>query len=124
VTIESRAVDDSGNLQTAVSSSTVTVALRSCPCSSWGPSTTPSEPDSGDSNSVTLGVKFRVDSNGFISGIRFYKATTNTGTHVGALWTSTGTLLASATFTNKSASGWQQVTFGSPVAITSNTTYV
>ena len=29
-----------------------------------------------------------------VTGIRFYKAATNTGTHVGSLWTSTGTLLA------------------------------
>ena len=31
---------------------------------------------------------------GTLTGIRFYKATTNTGTHVGSLWTSSGTLLA------------------------------
>ena len=37
---------------------------------------------------------------------------------------STGTLLASATFTNETASGWQTVNFASPVAITANTTYV
>ena len=35
-----------------------------------------------------------------------------------------GTLLASATFTNETASGWQQVTFSSPVAISASTTYV
>ena len=35
-----------------------------------------------------------------------------------------GTLLASATFTNESASGWQQVNFSNPVPITAGTTYV
>ena len=35
-----------------------------------------------------------------------------------------GTALATATFTGESASGWQQVNFSSPVAITANTTYV
>jgi hypothetical protein len=69
-------------------------------------------------------VKFRADTPGWISGIRFYKGSTNTGTHTGHLWTSTGTLLASATFTNETASGWQQVTFPTPVAISANTTYV
>jgi hypothetical protein len=59
-----------------------------------------------------------------IRGIRFYKASTNTGTHVGNLWTSTGTLLASATFTGESASGWQQVNFTTPVAINADTVYV
>jgi Domain of unknown function (DUF4082) len=61
---------------------------------------------------------------GYITGIRFYKGSTNTGTHVGHLWTTTGTLLATATFTNESASGWQQVNFSTPVAITAGTTYV
>ncbi len=40
------------------------------------------------------------------------------------LWSSTGTLLATGTFSNTSASGWQTVTFSSPVAITAGTTYV
>jgi hypothetical protein len=40
------------------------------------------------------------------------------------LWSSNGALLASATFTNESASGWQQVTFSSPVSIAANTTYI
>jgi hypothetical protein len=48
----------------------------------------------------------------------------NTGTHIGSLWTASGTQLATATFTNETASGWQQVDFASPVAITANTTYV
>jgi hypothetical protein len=33
-------------------------------------------------------------------------------------------LLAQATFTNETASGWQQVSFSSPVAVTAGTTYV
>src|SRR5207248_1561837 len=57
-------------------------------------------------------------------GIRFYKGSTNTGTHVGNLWTSSGVLLASATFSGESASGWQQVNFASPVAVSAGTTYV
>ena len=56
--------------------------------------------------------------------MRFYKGAGNTGTHVGNLWSSSGTLLATATFSGESASGWQQVTFSSPVAVTANTTYV
>ena len=35
-----------------------------------------------------------------------------------------GTLLASATFSNETASGWQQVNFSSPVSITAGTTYI
>jgi hypothetical protein len=71
-----------------------------------------------------LGVRFRSAVSGFIQGIRFYKGTNNTGTHIGTLWTSSGTQLASVTFSNETATGWQQKTFATPVAITSNTTYV
>ena len=85
---------------------------------------TPATIDSGDGNSVELGVKFTSEVAGTVTGIRFYKASTNTGTHIGSLWTSAGTLLASATFTSETASGWQQVSFSTPVAIAANTTYV
>ena len=77
-----------------------------------------------DTQSLEVGVKFRSDTNGSITGIRFYKASTNTGTHVANLWTSTGTLLATAAFTGETASGWQQVNFSTPVSITANTVYV
>jgi hypothetical protein len=73
---------------------------------------------------VTLGVKFEASASGQITGIRFYKGPENTGTHVADLWSSTGTLLASATFTNETASGWQQVNFSTPVSITAGTTYI
>src|SRR4030095_395671 len=42
----------------------------------------------------------------------------------GSWWSSAGTLLASATFTNESASGWQTVTFAQPVTVVTGTTYV
>ncbi len=85
--------------------------------------TTPANPHYGD-NPVTLGVKFRADVGGFVTGVRFYKDALDSGSHVGQLWTSTGALLASATFVSETASGWQQVSFTSPVAISANTTYV
>jgi hypothetical protein len=76
-----------------------------------------------DPQAVTLGVKFQASANGKITGIRFYKGPQNTGTHTGALWQGS-TRLASATFTNETASGWQQVNFATPVSITANTTYI
>jgi len=69
-------------------------------------------------------VKFRTAINGYITAIRFYKGSTNTGVHVVNLWTETGTLLSRTTATSESASGWQQVTLPSPVAVLPNTTYV
>ncbi len=80
--------------------------------------------DAGADSPVELGVSFKSDVSGNITGIRFYKSAANTGTHVGNLWSSTGTLLASATFAGETASGWQQVNFAKPVAITANTVYV
>ena len=90
----------------------------------WNDATLPATASANDTSAVELGVKFRADSNGFVTGLRFYKGPQNTGSHVGHLWTSTGTLLASATFTGESASGWQQVTLPTPVSVTANTTYV
>ena len=69
-------------------------------------------------------MKFRSDIAGYITGVRFYKGAGNTGTHVGHLWTASGTLLATATFTSETATGWQQVNFSQPVPIEANTTYV
>ncbi len=94
-----------------------------CPCNVFG-TQTPGTVDSGDGLAVNLGMAFTTDTNGYITGARFYKATANTGTHVGSLWSASGTLLAQATFTNETASGWQQVSFSSPVAVTAGTTYV
>jgi hypothetical protein len=95
-----------------------------CPCTVWTSSSVPTIADSGDVSSVELGVRFRTDSSGFITGIRFYKSALNTGQHIGNLWTNDGVLLATAVFSNESASGWQQVSFSSPVPVTAGTTYV
>ena len=71
-----------------------------------------------------MGVSFHTDYDGFITGIRFYKGTANKGTHTGHLWSSSGQLLATVTFTGESNSGWQQASFSSPVPVSSNTTYI
>ena len=96
-----------------------------CPCTVFGSSTpTGGAVDSGDSTAVNVGMAFSVDQPGYITGMRFYKAAANTGTHTGDLWSSSGTLLASATFTGETGSGWQQVTFSTAVAVSVGTTYV
>jgi hypothetical protein len=90
----------------------------------WPGTAVPTVVDGGPDSALELGVKFRSDTAGYITGIRFYKASANTGTHVGNLWTSTGKLLATAMFSGETASGWQQVNFATPVSITANTVYV
>ncbi|UPK40494.1 DUF4082 domain-containing protein [Bradyrhizobium sp. 186] len=90
----------------------------------FGTNDAPGAPNSGDTSPVEVGVKFTASVSGTITGLRFYKGSLNTGPHVADLWSSTGTLLATATFTNETASGWQQVNFSTPVAITAGATYV
>ena len=96
----------------------------SCPCSIWPSSAQPSVASVSDTAAVNVGVQFTTLGSGYITGIRFYKGTSNTGTHVGSLWTTGGTLLGQVTFTNETASGWQQANFSSPIAVTAGTTYV
>ncbi len=101
-----------------------TGAVAQCPCSIWQDGTPTGASDGGDTSAVTLGLQFQAASSGYITGVRFYKETANTGTHIGSLWTASGTLLASGTFSNETASGWQELDFSSPVAVTAGTTYV
>jgi hypothetical protein len=119
-TIEARAIDDSANI--GVASTPVTVNTM-CPCSLLG-ALTPAVADAGDGNAITVGVKFQSEISGTVNGVRFFKSSANTGTHVGALWTSTGEKLAEATFSGETSTGWQKVEFSKPVAIKANTTYV
>ncbi len=123
-TIRSRSYDDSGNMETPGTPVNVTVDPRVCPCTVFDPATVPQNVDEPDNAAIELGVKFRTSADGVINGIRFYKSTANTGTHVGNLWSSAGALIATTTFSGESASGWQEAPFAAPVQVTANTTYI
>ena len=92
----------------------------------WPASATPGTLEAADGNAIEVGVKFRSDINGYVTGVRFYKGgTANGGTHIGNLWAATGgPALATGTFTSETASGWQEVDFATPVAISANTSYI
>lgn len=90
----------------------------------FGSGDAPSVALTNDGNAVVLGVKFRTTENGLIKAIRYYKGPGTTGTHTGHVWTSAGVLLASATFTSESASGWQEVRLSQPVVVTAGVTYI
>jgi hypothetical protein len=84
----------------------------------------PAVPWHSDS-AVTLGVKFRSDIAGEVTGIRFWKASSfDSGTHTGLLFDRSGKLLSQATFDSETATGWQKVTFPQPVLIEADKTYV
>jgi hypothetical protein len=87
-------------------------------------SVSPQTPAADDSRSVELGVRFSATQSGEVVGIRYFKSDSNTGTHVGTLWSSDGTKLATATFRRGYGQGWQGVTFSDPVRIQPGVSYV
>ncbi|OSI72465.1 DUF4082 domain-containing protein [Bradyrhizobium canariense] len=115
--------DGRGDTASATASLTV-LASSSSTVSLFSSNPTPSVVTASDPHSVELGMKFQASTGGDITGLRFYKGPSNTGTHVADLWSSTGTLLATATFSTETTSGWQQVNFSTPVTITAGTTYI
>lgn len=90
----------------------------------WNKAATPATQNSTDTQAVTVGLKFQSSTAGQVYGVRFFKGSQNTGTHRASLWSGSGQLLASTPFVHETASGWQEVNFPAPVAISANTTYV
>ncbi|WP_233221170.1 DUF4082 domain-containing protein [Chlorogloea sp. CCALA 695] len=85
----------------------------------------PSFPDATDGVPYELGMKFQSAKDGQITAIRYWKAPSETGTHVGKIWSLTdGATWATVTFCNETASGWQQQTLNTPLNIQAHTTYV
>ncbi|MEK0156356.1 DUF4082 domain-containing protein [Arthrobacter oryzae] len=116
--IKVRAVDDSANIGTAA---TRNLQLAG-PYTVFGQQV-PAVTDSQDGGAYELGMKITPSVDGFITGVRFYKSTANTGTHTGSLWNASGQRLATATFTSETASGWQKVQFSQLVAVTAGQKY-
>jgi len=71
-----------------------------------------------DSLPVELGVRVTANTDGRVTGVRFYKGAGNTGTHVGNVWDTNGRRLATATFSGESATGWQTVQLSTPIPLT------
>ena len=90
VTIRTRATDDSGNIESPGPGVTVNVVGKTCPCTLFTPSSAPVVKAESDPAAVEVGVKFRSDVGGFVTGVRFYKGAGNTGTHVGHLFDGSG----------------------------------
>jgi large repetitive protein len=148
VTIKSRAVDDSGNLESPGgsegSANTITVIITAprpptnCPCTIYNsPPPPPTPPSVGNNGSpITLGVRFKAGFDGFVSAVRFYKHNpiipdgfADTAHNTVQIWTTDGSLLGQATLAyagppTSAPNGWQEVTFSSPITITANTPYV
>ncbi len=124
INVKSRAVDDSARIETPGPGITVNVTTNSTRCTLFSPNAVPSTPDVTDPAPEELGVRFTTDVAGWITALRFYKSAANIGTHIGNLWTNTGTLLATVTFTNETASGWQEAKLPTPISVVAGTKYV
>ena len=116
--------DESGNLAVSQDLTFSTNTLGSGPFQIFSPTSVPVRVNDEDVRPTEVGVKFRSDIAGLVSGIRFYKGPLNIGTHIGHLWDASGTLLATVTFNHETLQGWQEAQFSEPVPILPNTTYV
>jgi hypothetical protein len=123
VTLLSRAVDDSGNLETPAAGVPLTIGCDGG-CSLWTAEAQPAVPLAGAGAFVEVGLRFQSDADGRALGIRFYKGAGNDGPHRVRLWDGGGRLLATARSIGESASGWQSVRFAHPVDLQANTLYV
>ncbi|MEU4563805.1 DUF4082 domain-containing protein [Actinoplanes sp. NPDC023936] len=119
-TLKVRATDDSGNIQGSPATRTLTLTGK---VSLFG-DRVPKTPVWNESSPYELGVKVVPQTDGYISGVRFYKGAGNTGTHTGTLWSSSGEELATGTFGDETATGWQTLNFATAVPVTAGTTYV
>jgi hypothetical protein len=87
---------------------------------------TPAQPNSTEPGpqDYELGMRFSSSVNGTITGIRYWRAASETGTHTGRIWSNTGTQLASVAFSGDTGSGWKTQVLAAPLAIAAGTTYV
>ena len=72
-----------------------------------------------DANALNLGVRMTATQAVTITRSRFYQLAESNGTHTAHVWAANGSLIATEAFTGETASGWQEVTLSSPVAIAS-----
>jgi hypothetical protein len=92
----------------------------------WTRTTTfkPAPPRHADRSPVELGTRFTAAQDGWVAGVRFFKAAGEKGTHTGSLWDAKGERLASVSFTAESSSGWQEARFGKTVPIKAGEVYI
>ncbi|GGN39505.1 hypothetical protein FHR83_006706 [Actinoplanes campanulatus] len=94
---------------------------------------TPTITDASDGTpGITFGTTIRSAVDGYVTGVRWYTTTTTSGTYIGALYevtaaddpTPAGTELAQKTLVGSpTSSGWNSITFDSPVPITAGVLY-
>ena len=125
-TLRAGPTDDSAQPRRAASGVTVTVGGRTCPCTHLvrPPPTagaTRTRPTRAPSSSASSSAP---TSAGSITGIRFYKSSQNTGTHVGHLWSRAGHAARHGHVHRRDRQRLAAGDFATPVRVSANTTYV
>jgi hypothetical protein len=100
-----------------------TFTTAGAPQSLFSATAVPATLSSIDLAGVQVGTRFTATVAGKVTAIRFYKGSTNTGTHTSYLWSATGTKLATVVYSGETASGWQQATLATPVTLVAGTEY-
>jgi hypothetical protein len=103
-----------------------------CPCSLFPSTLTPvvTNASTRDGRTTTgpwtreLGVKVEVTSPVQLTAVRYYRASSETGSHTGRIWTAAGSLLGSVTFQSDAGGGWKQQALSSPIALMPGQVYV
>jgi hypothetical protein len=83
----------------------------------FAPTSEPQHTNWDEVGPVQLGMAFTTASSGDVLGVRFFKGTQDVGEHTGSLWGPDGVPLATVTFVDESASGWQYAVFDTAVSI-------
>ncbi|MBB6612666.1 DUF4082 domain-containing protein [Pontibacter sp. Tf4] len=120
--LTAKATDNAGAI--TVSEATIVTVKAVCPCTVFNTGDVPNDSLFTENGGIQLGMKFTSAVDGYVTGVRFYKHSQNTGTHTGQLYSSTGALLAGVTFANETATGWQEAAFTTPVEVKAGTTYI
>jgi hypothetical protein len=79
--------------------------------------------DDPDPVPVEVGLRFRTDRDGFVTGLLFYRYWDNIGPHIAHLWSADGDLLAEETLAS-TGDNFPYVRFGQPVPVQADRTYV
>jgi hypothetical protein len=104
----------------------------SCPCSLFPATLTPASTNLSvrDGRSGTgpwsreLGVKVEVTSPTQLTALRYYRASSESGTHTARVWTAAGSLIGSTTFQSDAGPGWKEQALATPISLTPGQVYV
>ena len=129
-TVQARAIDDSLNIHgLTIAQDVVTVTAPTLPATFnlFDPASPVTAFAANENTAIELGMRFSVAQPGTITQLKYWRAAADAGdTDIrdAHLWSSTGTVLATATVTSGvGQSGWQTVTLATPVDVVTGQTY-